>query len=124
VVLLDDMQLRQPCAVLMERPKQRDAKIVRARAPMVEAQQTVDELLSRKCPDDDCESVPGFLDLEARRWKVLADLQKLPAQSFEVLRAKTEALVDRELVPDYQAHGKMAVSLANDVLRYFGAGVG
>ena len=96
---------------------------MRARAPMVEAQQTVDELLSRKCPDDDCASVPGFLDWKpgaGRRWAIYKNCQ--PNRSK--VSSKGRALVNRNLVPDYQAHGKMAVSLANDVLRYFGAGVG
>jgi hypothetical protein len=74
------------------------ASVSFAETPMTlcEAQQSIDELLSRH-PHDDCESVPGFLDWDARCRKALGDLQKLSARSFEGLRAKAEALVDPKL---------------------------
>ena len=96
-----------------------------AETPMIlcEAQQSIDELLSRH-PHDDCGGVPRLSRLwDARCRKAVGDLQKLSARSLEGLRAKAEALVDPKLIQDYASHRKIAVSLADDLLRYFGARV-
>jgi len=104
--------------------KNPDAKVVRARAQMAEADKTIDELLKQpQHRGTDCEDIPGFCDFERRRSKALVDLAKSPARSFEGLIAKAQALTDRRLIEDYASHGRIAASLGEDVLRYFGTRV-
>jgi hypothetical protein len=102
-----------------------DAKVVRARAQMAEADKAIKELIYHpQHRDTDCTDIPGYSELERRRLKALVDLAKLAARSFEGLIAKAEALTDRVLFQDYASHQRIAASLGEDVLRYFGARVG
>jgi hypothetical protein len=81
--------------------KNPDAKVVRARAQMAEADKAIDELLKQpQYLHIDCEHIPGFVDADRRRDKALVDLAKSPARSFEGLIAKAEALTDRGLFRD------------------------
>ena len=55
----------------------------------------------------------------ARRDEVLDGLATVPARSEEGMMAKAAALNERGLIDDYQGHGEIAVSLPDDVRRYF-----
>ena len=102
--------------------RQHDDKLVRARMKMVEADRASDELLRlRQNRDADCEDVPGFLELEDRYHKAINALVKTPARSFEGIAAKARAVGHPRLCEDYRRHRVVAVSLAQDILKYLGA---
>jgi hypothetical protein len=73
---------------------------------------------------DEADSRDDYQQIEAERKKVLDTLATTRAHSSNGLVAKAEALTDRLLAEDYDAHGRIAASLGEDVLRYFGARVG
>jgi hypothetical protein len=102
--------------------KKCDAKVVRARVRISQADKELDELF-KQYPDADCEETPGFNEVERRRDKAIADLVKAPALSPEGLIATAEALTDRRIFEDYASHQSVAASLADDILRYFGVRV-
>lgn len=70
---------------------------------------------------DDADGRDDYHEMEARRDEVLEILATIPARSHEGLVAKAEALTQRRLIEDFERHGAVASSLADDVLRYFGA---
>jgi hypothetical protein len=112
-------KMRRRGVAIAKGSKQLDAKVVRARTKMIEADKRIDELFAQY-PDTDCEDTPGFNDADRCRDKAIADLIKSPALSLEGFIGKAEAVADRRLIEDYQSHGLVATSLAKDILRYAG----
>jgi hypothetical protein len=95
-----------------------DAKVVRARAQMAEADKAIDELLKKpQHRGTDCGDIPGFTKADRRRDKALVDLAKSPARSFEGLIANAEALTDRRLFDDYPSHQKIAATPKSNAAR-------
>jgi hypothetical protein len=72
---------------------------------------------------DDAESREDYTDADGKRWDAIDILATKPARSSNGLVAKAEVLTDRRLSEDFTSHGRIATSLGEDVLRYFGARV-
>jgi hypothetical protein len=72
---------------------------------------------------DEADSRDDYQKIETERQDRLGILATRRAHSSNGLVAKAEALTDRRLIEDYDSHGRIAASLGEDVLRYFGARV-
>jgi hypothetical protein len=72
---------------------------------------------------DDADSRDDYLQLEAERDASLKMLQSKRARTSNGMIAKAEALREKLSIEDERRHGEIAVSLAANVLRYFGAHV-
>jgi hypothetical protein len=103
-------------------PKNPDATLVRARAQMVELTRTIHELVySPPYRHVDCEDVPGYSEADDRLSSAIAALEKTPARSFEGLIAKAQAVAEKSFQEREGHHRAVAISLANDLLAYFGS---
>ncbi len=113
-------KLKRKGAPVPKRQRERNTRAVLAQARMADADRKMDELFEAY-PELDCENTPGFLNVERRRDRAIADLTKTQAQTWGGLIAKAQALVNKRLYEDYQRHQEVAFSLAQDLLKYFGA---
>jgi hypothetical protein len=70
---------------------------------------------------DDADSRDDYHGLEDERDVALDVLRSKRARTSNGMVAKARAVSDRRLAEDHKRHGAIATSLANDVLRHFGA---
>jgi hypothetical protein len=96
-----------------------DSGLRKARDEIQVADATIDQLY--KLHGDEADGRDDFLQTEAQRDKAIEVLATVPATSQHGMIAKAQVLSEKSLIGDWQWHGKIAVSLATDVLRYFGA---
>ena len=66
---------------------------------------------------DDADSREDYLALADRRLENIATLINTPAHSMAGIRAKTAAVRLRSIVENHQRHRRIAVSLADDLVR-------
>ena len=95
-----------------------DLELANAYRDLVEFDRVIDELYS-KFPDKELEGKNEFEEADKRRETALQSLATIPAESPEGMIAKAKALKAASLVEDYDPQAAIAVSLADDVLRYF-----
>jgi hypothetical protein len=96
-----------------------DTELRKARDEMQVADATIDQL--HKLHGNEADGRDDYLQTEAQRDEALDVLATVPATSQHGMIAKAQALSEKRLIEDWQGHGKIAVSLASDVLRCFGA---
>jgi hypothetical protein len=92
-----------------------DSALVHAAQDLEAADQTLDDL-HRKYGDD-ADSREDYLALAARRLENIATLINTSAHSVAGIRAKTAAVRLRSIVENYDQHRRIAVSLADDLVR-------
>jgi hypothetical protein len=102
-----------------------NVSIGRARAAgssaLTRADVAIDDL--HKNHGDDADSREDDARVADQRWDAIDVLATKPARSPQGLVAKAEAVSTRRLFDDFACHQRVATSLAEDVLRYFGARV-
>ena len=96
-----------------------DLELATAYRDLVEFDRVIDELYS-KFPGKELEGKNEFEEADKRRETALQNLATIPAESPEGMIAKAKALKAASIVEDYDRQAAIAVSLADDVLRYFG----
>jgi hypothetical protein len=98
--------------------KNPDAKLTTATNEMIAA---TAELIrfhdAHKENEPDVDTRSDYRRADARRDKALAILATTPAQSWSGILAKASVLQERSLIEDWTRHGKIATSLADDLLR-------
>jgi len=102
-------------------PPVKDLELSIAVSEMQNLDEAIDQL--HKDHGDDADGRDDYHQLEAKRDAALNTLADTSARSSNGMIAKAKALTERRVIEDYQAHGYIGTSLANDVLRYFGASI-
>lgn len=80
----------------------------------------VDAALARVLAEgggEDLEDLPEAVALNTRRDEILTTLCEVQARTIAGVEAKAQALRTPDLIADYERHGALAVSLADDIAR-------
>jgi hypothetical protein len=98
---------------------QRDLALVNATHEMHSQDGAIDRL--HKQFGDDADERADYHHAQHERYKALKILTKVRSKTSSGLVAKAKALIEPRIIEDNEQHGNIAVSLAEDVLRYFSA---
>jgi hypothetical protein len=96
-----------------------DLELATAYRDLVEFDRVIDELYSKFPGKELDEGKNEFEEADKRRETALQTLATIPAKSPEGMIAKAKALKAASIVEDYDRQAAIAMSLADDVLRYF-----
>jgi hypothetical protein len=100
-------------------PQRKDLDLINATCDMHKGDAAINHLHDKY--GDDADSREDYHQLNAERDTALETLRSRRAHTSNGTIAKAEAVSEKILSEDYDRHGEIAVSLAADVLRYFGA---
>ena len=97
-----------------------DARLV-AMAAELEAVSIESDALARSTHLD-CDEIPGWLEIEERRYQLLEAVTETPAEGMAGIVAKARVLGIRDVEQDIEKGHYLGCWLAEDVVRLFGGG--
>jgi hypothetical protein len=102
--------------------KNPDAKLTAASSKVVSADIAIQRFHDEHKPGEpEADTRQDYQQVRDQRLEYLEILATVPARSWAGITAKAKALTQRSLMEDEGRRREIGVSLANDVLRHFGA---